>query len=288
MPERTVILYHGDCPDGFGGAYAAWKKFGDAAEYRPLAYGKPIPDDLAGAHLYFVDFCYEKSVMDALAPTAASFTVLDHHEGTREVVESFENSVYDVNRSGATIAWGYFHPGIPVPALLRYVEDDDLFRFLLPDTRAVLCYLTIRPFSFEAWDALAASLEHPTESELLLASARIYAEYFLLLAQEAVEHAKHIRFEGYNCTFATAHPLKPMKSMVGNLLAKKFPPVALVVSAHPLGMGVSIRGDGSVDVAAIARKYGGNGHFSSAGFHIPLNAPPPWEMVAAEDLPEGQ
>ena len=47
--ERTIVAYHGNCPDGFGGAYAAWKKFGDTAEYLPLSYGKPVPEGLAGA-----------------------------------------------------------------------------------------------------------------------------------------------------------------------------------------------------------------------------------------------
>jgi hypothetical protein len=25
--KKTIILYHLDCPDGFGAAWAAWKKF---------------------------------------------------------------------------------------------------------------------------------------------------------------------------------------------------------------------------------------------------------------------
>src|SRR3989338_9515798 len=43
---KTAILYHANCPDGFGGAYAAWKKFGDSAEYIPVKHGKPIPENL--------------------------------------------------------------------------------------------------------------------------------------------------------------------------------------------------------------------------------------------------
>ena len=41
--DNISVLYHADCPDGFGGAYAAWKKFGDTAEYIPVKYGRTPP-----------------------------------------------------------------------------------------------------------------------------------------------------------------------------------------------------------------------------------------------------
>ncbi len=276
---KTLIFYHGDCPDGFGGAYAAWKKFGDDAEYIGLKHGKPFEHEVSGADVYFIDFCYPKEAMDDLVSKAASLTVLDHHEGMKEVIESMPKFVYDANRSGASIAWAYFHPGVPLPELLTYIEDDDLFRFSLPNTRPVLSYLTVRSFTFPEWNDLAKKLDDPDCRESVLADARTYAEYFVLLAEYAAHEAKLVMFEGYEVYFAVAHPMTTMKSLVGNLLASKQGPFALVVSAHPEGYGVSIRGDGSVDVAKIAQKYGGNGHPKSAGFRVGLDAPMPWKLV---------
>lgn len=277
--DKTIVFYHGSCPDGFGGAYAAWKKFGDTAEYVPLHRGETEWPEVAGAHLYFIDFTYEKPLMEEFAAKAQSLTILDHHEGVRDVVEAFPSHVFDNDHSGATIAWNFFHPDTEVPKLLRFVEDDDLFRFSLPDTRGILAYLSVHPFTFEAWDQIAATLDDPIRAEEILSKSRAYEEYFLLLAELAVEKANMVEFEGMHCFFATAHPFKPMKSLVGNMLAKKHPPIALVVSAHPKGFGVSIRGDGSIDVAKIAEKYGGNGHKSSAGFLIPAGGPLPWTSV---------
>ncbi|HEX2792388.1 MAG TPA: hypothetical protein VHO23_01575 [Candidatus Paceibacterota bacterium] len=282
MP-KTIVLYHGGCPDGFGGAYAAWKRFGDAADYIPLHRGEPHPDVIAGNDLYFIDFSYDQEEMDAIVAEANSVTVLDHHNGVRAVVESMPNHVFDNDRSGASIAWNFFHPGTPLPKLLAHVEDDDLFRFALPDTRPVLSYLSVRPFTFEEWDALALTLDDAVAGGKLLEKARAYAEYFELLAELAADKAQLVEFEGYECYFATAHPFKPMKSLVGNLLARKKGPFALVVAAHPKGYGVSIRGDGSVDVSLIAQKYGGNGHPSSSGFLIPAGGPVPWTMVENDE-----
>ncbi|HYE23374.1 MAG TPA: hypothetical protein VEA92_02930 [Candidatus Paceibacterota bacterium] len=280
--ERTIVFYHGGCPDGFGGAYAAWKKLGDTAEYIGLHRGEEIPD-VSGAHTYFIDFVYDKEIMERLQTSAASLTALDHHEGVREVTESLVHHVFDNDRSGATIAWDYFHPGIPTPKLLQFIQDDDLFLFTLPDTRSVLAYLGVSPFTFEFWDETAQKLDDPVEGEILIGTMRAYGEYFEKLAQLAADKAHPVLFEGYEVMFATAHPYKPMKSLVGNLLAKAHPPFALVVAAHPEGFGVSIRGNGSIDVSQIAQKYGGNGHKSSAGFLIPANGPLPWTLIEDDE-----
>lgn len=285
MNTRTIVFYHGGCPDGFGGAYAAWKKFGDAAEYVPLNRSEEELPDVTGAEVFFIDFVYEKEKMDTLAASAKSLVALDHHEGVRDVTESLPGSIFDNDHSGAAIAWDYFHPDTPLPMLLAYVEDDDLFRFALADTKAVLAYLAVKPFSFESWDELAVTLDHPGHGGLFLEKVRTYAEYFTLLAEVAVDHAKLVEFEGHRVYFATAHPLKTMKSLVGNMLAKKQGPFALVVSAHPKGFGVSIRGDGTIDVSTIAQKYGGNGHKSSSGFLIPADGKMPWTIVESDENP---
>lgn len=283
MPTGPTVFYHGSCPDGFGAAYAAWKKFGDSATYVPLTRGDdPLPD-VAGKDLYFLDFVYTKDVMDEIAVKANSLVALDHHVGVRDETESFPGSIFDNERSGASLAWNYFHPDAPLPKLLQFVEDDDLFRFRLPDTRAVVSYIAIRPYDFALWDELRDALDDPARAEPMLAKMRTYAEYFELLAAFAAEHAKLVEFEGHRVYFATAHPFKPMKSLVGNLLARKQGPFALVVAAHPKGYGVSIRGDGTIDVSQIAQKYGGNGHKDSSGFLIPAGGPVPWTLVEEDE-----
>jgi oligoribonuclease NrnB/cAMP/cGMP phosphodiesterase (DHH superfamily) len=282
--ERTIILYHGGCLDGFGGSYAAWKKFGDSAEYIPLSRSDAPPvDACADAILYFIDFTYPKEIMDQFVAVAKSVTVLDHHEGMRDVVEAMPAYVFDSNRSGAGIAWDYFHEGTPRPTLLNKVEDDDLFRFALPDTRPLITYLELQPQEYPLWDDFVAAFDDESRKSALLEKAHVYREYFEKLADISVETAKLVSFEGYEVYFGYTHPLRTMKSLVGNLLAKKQGPLALVVSPHPKGYGVSIRGDGTVDVAKIAEKFGGNGHPSSAGFHVPAEAPLPWTLIEDAD-----
>jgi hypothetical protein len=279
--ERTIICYHGNCPDGLGGAYAAWKKFGDSVEYRPLIHGKPVPEDLGGAHLYFIDFCYTKEVMDRLVADALSVTVLDHHEGVEDIVRTMPEYIFDANRSGATIAWSYFHPDEPVPEFLRYVEDGDLYRWKLPDARIVLAYAYTKPFTFEAWDELVAEVADPVSRAKLLEKGAIYGEYRTLIIDHLAERAEPVLFEGITCYLASAPSI--FASDVGNRLYTEHGGVALIAQVRTDGIRVSLRSNGTPDVSAIARKYGGNGHPGSAGLSLPWGAPIPWTPVPHED-----
>ena len=282
MPaKRIAILYHGGCPDGFGGAYAAWKKFGDEAEYIPAKYNRPLPAHLEGKELYLIDFCYPQDVMSAIADIAKSVTVLDHHEGARDVATKFPG-IFNAAHSGAVIAWSYFHPETPVPPLLTYVEDGDLYRFALPHSREILAYIDTSPFSsFEHWETLAREIEDPTERERIISTGVLFVQYHQHIIDNGVHHAESVRFEGYECYLAGASG--EFISDIGHTLALEKPPLALVISADASGLRVSLRSDGSVDVAALARKYGGNGHPAAAGFRIPFGSTIPWEPVESKD-----
>jgi uncharacterized protein len=282
---RTVVLYHGNCPDGFGGAYAAWKKFGDSAEYYSLSRTTPEPASFHGADLYFIDFCYAKEIMDRYVTEARSLVMLDHHEGVRDVIESMPEYVYDANRSGASIAWAYFHPEEPMPKLLQYIEDDDLFHFTLPETKAILSYLAVQPHTFEIWDAIAHDLDNEEQSKKLMEKLEVYREYFDLLVEYTASRAKPVMFEGHKVYLVTVNPLKPFVSAVGAVLREKHPPFALLGHAFAGGMRVSMRGDGSVDLTEIAKKYGGNGHPNSAAFSLEWGAPLPWVAVEENENP---
>ena len=55
---RDYVLYHAHCPDGFGAAWAAWKRLGETATYVPVRHGVPPPPLPDCARLFLVDFAY--------------------------------------------------------------------------------------------------------------------------------------------------------------------------------------------------------------------------------------
>ncbi|HEX8994189.1 MAG TPA: DHHA1 domain-containing protein, partial [Candidatus Paceibacterota bacterium] len=146
--------------------------------------------------------------------------------------------------------------------------------------RDIFSYLVVQPDDFQIWDELCETLEDDAKRAQFLIKAGAYTEYFELLANISIDAAKKVTFEGYECYFATSMPSITMRSYVGHLLYEKLPPLALIVSAHPDGFGVSLRSDGSnVDVSKIAQKYGGGGHAGAAGFFVPNGTQVPWVEI---------
>ncbi len=280
---RTVILYHGNCPDGFGGAYAAWKKFGDSAEYIPLFRDvpPPAPESFSDAHLYFIDFSYPQEQMDQYVANANGVTVLDHHEGVEDVITTMPEYRYTSEHSGSVIAWQYFHPETPAPLLLQYVEQGDLYKFEMPESEEILSYVYTRPQAFLEWDMLAAQLEDPIQRARIIEKGASYAEHKQVIVEQIMRQAELVEFEGHRTYLASTS--KQFTSPVGNSLAKKLPPLAMVASVHSWGLRVSLRSDSDTDVSALARKYGGNGHPYAAAFSLRWGDPIPWKHIPNED-----
>ena len=87
--EKIICIYHGNCADGFGAAWAVWKRFPNA-EFFPGVYGQN-PPDVSGKRVIMVDFSYKPSVLKEMAKKATSFLVLDHHKSAVEEINAFEN-----------------------------------------------------------------------------------------------------------------------------------------------------------------------------------------------------
>ena len=282
MPHKQIaILYHGGCPDGIGGAYAAWKKFSDEADYIPVKYGKPIPEHLSGMDLFLIDFCYPRPSMDELVKVAKSVTVLDHHEGIREVASSFPG-VFDASRSGATIAWSYFHPDTPIPKLLSYIEDGDLYKFTVPNSRDILAYVYSSNFQeHEHLDTLVRELEDEEEMKRIVHIGAFFSQYHQHIIDGLVRHAELVQFEGYECYLTSS--TGAFTSDTGNTLVRQKAPIAIIISADATGIRVSLRSDETVDVSALAQKYGGNGHPRAAGFRLNYGSAVPWTPIVKNE-----
>ena len=59
-----------------------------------------------------------------------------------------------MDRSGAMLGWRYMHPGQEPPPLIGYVQDRDLWRFELPNSREISAALGSYPMDFEVWKSL--------------------------------------------------------------------------------------------------------------------------------------
>lgn len=277
---KALVLYHDNCPDGFTAAWAVWRALGDDAEYRAMNYGQHMPSqpsDYGGRRLIFVDFSLPRAELEALVRAGAHVEVYDHHKTAQADLFELPGAgavkvVFDMERSGAGIAWDEFHPDIegvwlgprlPRPPLIAYVEDRDLWRWALSSSRGVSEWLFSIPRTFEAWDEAAKELERD------FGSVAKIGEAFLRLKRERVakvcDNVRWLTLAGHRIPVVN-HAWD--MSEIGEYLCEKFPEAVCggyyFDRADRRQWGFRSRGD--FDVAALCKPYGGGGHTAAASF----------------------
>lgn len=316
---RPLCIYHGNCADGFTAAWAVWKRFGDAFDYHAGVYQNP-PPDVAGRDVVLVDFSYKREVMRAMrghgAGKARSVLVLDHHKSAAEDLGKTEgnfciqianwtgqltwerhlenaamdqnegavDSVYclfDMNRSGAGIAWDFFHSADTRPKLVKYAEDRDLWRFALPFSREVNAYIFAHEYDFGTWSALANLIDDETDAVVRMGAA-IEKKHHKDVRELANALKRRMTIGGHE-VWAASLPYT-LTSDAGHLLCEPYddglngsviPPFAACYWDTPEGRVFSLRSrDGGADVSEIAKQYGGGGHRNAAGFRLPHGVEP--------------
>ncbi len=277
IKKDIVIIYHAECSDGFGGAWAAWKKFGGRAEYIAMHYHSKLPEGLKNKEIYMIDFTFPRQVIKKLLKENKRVTSIDHHLTRKEETMMTYEYSYALNNSGSVLAWKYFHPGKPVPKMLRHIEDMDIWKFKLSHTWNIFLYLDLFDRDFKVWDKLAEELDNPRIYKKRVAEGGLLVRFQEKLIERTVDNnAELVEFEGYK-TYAvnSCH----FTSQIGSALYKKFPPIAIIWSQRAGKKIISLRSDGTVDVAKLAEKYGGGGHKAASGFNLPGDAPLPWKTL---------
>lgn len=254
----TVVLYHADCIDGFTAAYCFWKKYGDRADYIPVKYGEPIPHIRGKRTIFIVDFSYSRKILLELYNRATKLIVLDHHKTAEEELKGLDFCTFDMNKSGARLAWEYLHLVEDCPIAIKWIEDYDLWRFKYVETKAFHAALTSYIFDFVIWDSI---FKYP--KDILLAGDAIL-RYQAKLVDILAKQAELLPFQGFRNIPWVKCSLPQLTSDLGNRLCKGKP-----FSVVEMPDQISLRSDEQgEDVSVIAKKLGGGGHVHAAGYPI--------------------
>lgn len=280
--KDIVVVYHAECTDGFGAAYAAWKKFGDTATYIPLKTQVEINIDFSGKEVYVVDYSFSAEVDARVRSEAKSLVVIDHHQTAKEVVSAYPQNIFDQSHSGAVLAWQYFHPDTPVPELLLYVEDHDIWKFALPENLEFNAALGQYERSFTIWDELVSNLTNPAFRTSFIETGRTIKQFEESLIKNLLQFKERARFEGHEIWVLNVSRI--YRSILGHKLAKLNEseggvPLSIVYYRSGGAINLSFRSEGEIDVAAIAQKYGGGGHKNAAGIKVADFKDLPFEFI---------
>ena len=293
--KPDLVIYHDNCADGFGAAWACWKRWGGDCEYYPASYGNS-PPDVTGKHVLIVDFSYKKDVLREMGKAARSVIVLDHHKTAQADLDEWQiedvagdfwagdnplkmvhhndeyigepiAALFDMNRSGARMAWEFCHDD-EVPALIKLIEDRDLWRFTMPETKPFGLWLRAEPFTFEVFDSIHCRLEMGNKE--IMAEARAMQRFFDAKVSEIASFAK-VRAVCEHMPIVVNCP--PMfASEVGHELLDRHPSAPFAATWYEDGkkrMWILRSRDDRLDVSEVAALFGGGGHRNAAGFSEP-------------------
>lgn len=260
-----LCIYHANCTDGFAAAWAVRKHFGDGnVDFHAGRYGEP-PPDVTGRRVIIVDFSYKRDVLLTMMEQAHGLIILDHHKSAQEDLHGLglgAFSRFDMNKSGAMLAWEYFHPGDTPPLLFDYIQDRDLWQFKLPSTREVTAALFSYPFDFTIWDGLIACgiPRLINEGIALVRNQRANLDAFHGALPRMIQFGHH-RIPVANVPWMFASDL-------GGELANGHP-FAATYFDDSKGRKFSLRSTPEgIDVSQVAAAFGGGGHRNAAGFTL--------------------
>ena len=215
---------------------------------------------MAGQTVIIADYSYPLPVLRELAAVADSLVVIDHHKTAAPYLigrPEFETH-FDLNKSGAVLAWEFAFPDEPVPELFRYIQDGDLWHWQLPQSREVAAALASYPFEFETWRDLTVDRLRREGVSILR-----YQNQQIARIRERVGIEE---FAGYHVPVLNT---SVWQSDLGNLLAQGRPFAVLWYETAEERV-YSLRStDQGVDVGALAQAFGGGGHRNAAGFRLP-------------------
>lgn len=260
---KPLVIYHSPCQDGFTAAWAVWKAHPDW-EFYPAKHGDP-PPDVTDRVVYIVDFSYKRPVLLEMAANAYWIYILDHHKTAQEdLLGELAPNVsvqFNMDKSGAHLAWNYFHPEEELPPIVKMVEDRDLWLFKYSITKAYTAYLFAQPYDFNIWD----SISNANTLEIIT----LAGEAILLKQAKDVEELSSNKFRatiGGHEVWCVNVPYTLCSDM-GNLLCKGEPFAATFFIDNKLRFVYSLRSDeNGLDVSEIAKQFGGGGHKHAAGF----------------------
>lgn len=312
---KTLVIFHGFCDDGTASAWAVRQAIGaENIELYPGVYQKP-PPDVTGRDVVMVDFSYKRPVIDEIISKCKSLLILDHHKTAAEDLAGLPPAgvshhewserlrlrashgpstipavgvLFDMNRSGAGIAWDFFHDRIHTgerrPEFIDYIEDRDLWKKELPEGDQFTIALRSYPQDMETWDALIAR-----GVPALIAEGRGLWRYYTARIAEMKRSAyvASILYPGklghFHCAIANA-PYFAASELAGELAAMEGAQFgACYFEVRPGEWQYSLRSRGDFDVSAVAKLFGGGGHAGAAGFTVPEPVHVPLAAVEAGD-----
>lgn len=263
-----LCIYHKSCADGYGAAVVVKKHSMDnnyQCQFKAATYGDE-PPNVTGLNVIIVDFSYPRETLIKMNEEAKSLLVLDHHKTAEENLSGLPYCVFNMERSGAMLAWNLFHPDKEPPLLIQFIQDRDLWQWRLHGSKEFSAALQMLSFNFGQW----LDLLNDHHCRDLVETGKWIWGYQQNLIDNACDPKKItiVTVCGYLVPMTNTTVL--ISEICGRLSEGNPFAITYFDSGHKRIYSLRSQESG-IDVSKIAQHFGGGGHKHAAGFDAPLN-----------------
>lgn len=267
QPEDIdLVIYHKNCTDGFGAAWAAHELLGSKAMYVPAQYDEiGFVFYLENRTIAVLDFSFSEEDIAKIKSNGNKICIIDHHK-TAERISHLENTWINSRFSGAVLAWKFFHPNKKIPLFLKYIQDRDLWKWELEGSRDFSIIFQNIPKTFDSYSEFTSNKKI---KDAIKSGALLNRYQFNLVKRISSNH--------YNCKYKKTNiklvNSSVLQSEIGNYLSTEDTAAAIWYKNYSAKKTiVSLRSKNNLDVSLIAQDFGGGGHKNAAGFSLDIDA----------------
>ncbi len=287
-------MTHGQCYDGFG-AYWSARRYLEQKEIRDVKYSTAVyggkletPKD---SLVVFIDFCPEDKALLSELSKNNLVIILDHHvtaqknlEGAAkldfnfdQVLSKFESGekglycLFDMEQSGAGIAYRYFFQTDIVPNMIRLIEDRDIWEFKYKESKDFHSYLLSKPFDYGVWTTVFEESSDKEKFKEIIIKGKALSEYSEQVVEKICALASVQTINGMEVGFVntTSHWAE-----VGEYMIQKKNldySIAFTVDFTLGKIKLSIRRPEGLDCTLLAGHFDGGGHAGAAGASVSIS-----------------
>lgn len=294
MGTEILCIFHANCLDGFASRFVVETYYKDEADttiaVTAATHGQDPPyTEAAGKDVVIVDFSYPKEQILKLAEVAKSVLVLDYHLTSEAELAGFIplsrhttvdianqgtpmgayphniRVLFNMDRSGVGIAWGYYFPDEFMPRMFQHVQDRDLWIFGLKLSKEVCAALHLYPRDYDTWTMLLKA-----GCDDLIREGTVLVKSFDQNVKTLIRTGKfYINVCGYEVPILNVPPM--YASEAGHIMSEREPFAICywcVGSVYQYSLRSSEHNPDHVNVSEIATRFGGGGHRHAAGFRV--------------------
>lgn len=273
--EVNYVIYHHPCPDGLAGALAADLYFNSNKNiiYYPTNHGTMPPNDITGKNVLIVDFSYKKDIINKILKQVNKLLIIDHHKSAMEDLKDIDdsNKIFNMNYSGAMLAWKYFFNDKEPPMLYKYIQDRDIWTNKMPLINEFVAYFNTIKLEFDEYKKF---LDDEIFIKLISEKGTIYNELNKSMINNISEqfHVKFMKIKEQFCFVAYINS-NVFKSELGSIAFSKFDLIDFSavynVKDWSSTTTFSLRSTNDhMDVSKISFSLGGGGHRNASGIEL--------------------